>query len=136
MKSTMNRFSIPRGGFAIYSIMALALVGVLCPPAPAQNETSDPYQALIKRDYGTASNELAAIEKEIQDAKPEQYSRIEDRLLAVIGAPDAAMPGKQFACQMLKGVGSLKCVPAVSKLQANCLPGMAASGAPITASKR
>src|SRR6266571_9209617 len=99
MKSTMNRFRIPKASFAVYSMMALALCGVFCPPAPTQNETSDPYQALVKRDYGTASNELAAIEQEIQDAKPDQYSRIEDRLLAVIEIPDATMHGKQFACQ-------------------------------------
>src|ERR1043166_6214960 len=115
MKSKMKRFSVPRR-FAIYSSMAMALCCVLCPPAKAQNETSDPYQALIKRDYGTASNELAAIEKEVQAPNPDQYARIEDRLLVVIEAPDGTMPGKQFACQMLKAVGSLKCVPAVSKL--------------------
>src|SRR6266478_5621807 len=91
MKSTMNRFSIPKGGFAVYSIMALALCGVFCPPAPAQNETTDPYQALVKRDYGTASNELAAIEQEIQDAKPEQYSRIEDRLRAALAKTDGKL---------------------------------------------
>src|SRR5260221_11329498 len=57
-----------------------------------------------------------AIEKEIQDTRPEQYPKIEARLIAVVESPEATMPAKQFRCQMLRTVGSAKCVPAVSKL--------------------
>src|SRR5260221_4932187 len=57
-----------------------------------------------------------AIEKEIQDTRPEQYPKIEARLIAVVESPEATMPARQFACQMLRTVGSARCVPAVSKL--------------------
>lgn len=95
----------------------LALAGQILPRcASAQGGSTEPWQALPRREFGTATNELAAIEKEIQGAKPEQYPAIETKLIAVLETPDATMPGRQFACQMLKLVGSAKCVPAVSKL--------------------
>ena len=84
--------------------------------APAQPRGGDVYQAIIQRDFGTASNELIAVEKEIADTRPEQYAPIEARLIAVLEAPGATLPGKQFACQMLRTVGSAQCVPAVSRL--------------------
>ena len=93
----------------------LLTLGCLPFSSPAQT-ADDPYQALIKRDFGTAMNELAAIEKQIQGAKPEQYPQIEAKLIAVVDSAEATLPGKQFACQMLKTVGSAKCIPAVSKL--------------------
>lgn len=76
----------------------------------------DPYQALIKREFGTNAPELAAIEKQIRDARPDGYPAIEVKLLAVLESPHATMPAKQFVCQMLRTVGSAKCVPAVSRL--------------------
>ena len=85
-------------------------------PLLAQTDGTDVYQTVIKREFGTASNELAAIEKEIANTRPDQYSAIEARLIAVIETPGATMPGRQFACQMLRTVGSLKCVPTVSRL--------------------
>jgi len=85
-------------------------------PAAAQSGGDDVYQALVKREFGTAADALAAIEKQIQSAKPEEYPAIEARLIAVIETPEATMPGRQFACQMLRLVGSGKCVPAMAKL--------------------
>lgn len=98
-------------------IVALGLWGAWASSsALAQTTATDPYQALIKREFGTVPNELAAIEKEIASTKPDQYPAIEARLIAVLEAPDATLPGKQFACQMLRTVGSAQCVPAVSRL--------------------
>jgi HEAT repeat protein len=95
----------------------LALAGPMLPlPGFAQADATDSWQALVKREFGTATNALAAIEKEIQAARPEQYPAIEAKLIAVLETPGATMPGRQFACQMLKLVGSSKCVPAMSKL--------------------
>ena len=97
--------------------LALGIWGIMaCTSAPGQTAGSDVYQAIIQRDFGTASNELIAVEKEITATKPEQYAPIEARLIAVLEAPEATAPGKQFACQMLRAVGSSMCVPAVSKL--------------------
>ncbi|MCX6923353.1 MAG: HEAT repeat domain-containing protein [Verrucomicrobia bacterium] len=85
-------------------------------PAVAQSGGDDVYQALVKREFGTAVEALTAIEKQVQSAKPEEYPVIEARLIAVIENPEATMPGKQFACQMLRLVGAHKCVATMAKL--------------------
>ncbi len=87
--------------------------------AVAQSGGDDIYQALVKREFGTAVEALAAIEKQVQSAKPEAYPAIETRLITVIETPEATLPGKQFACQMLRLVGSPKCVPTMAKLLAD-----------------
>ncbi len=98
-------------------IMALGvtLTAVLT-PVLAQRDRNDPYQALVHREFGTAVKEMEAIDKQIQSAKPEEYPGLEARLIAVIETPGATMPGKQFACQMLRLIGSRQCVSAVAKL--------------------
>jgi len=101
-------------------ILALCLTpAAMQLPALAQDGGNDPYQALVKREYGSAANELAALEKQIETSKPEEHPAIETRLIAVIKNPEATMPGKQFACQMLRLVGSPKCVPVVARLLAD-----------------
>lgn len=98
-------------------IMALGVaLAAVVTPLQAQSAGNDPYQALVHREFGTAVAEMGAIEKQIQTAKPEEYPGLETRLIAVIETPEATMPGKQFACQMLRLVGSRRCVPAVAKL--------------------
>jgi len=98
-------------------VVALGVWGAILPTtAPAQTAETDIYQAIVKREFGTAMNELAAVEKDIANAKLDQYPEIEARLIAVLEAPEATLAGKQFACQMLRTVGSPKCIPAVSKL--------------------
>lgn len=84
--------------------------------ARAQTAGADSYQAIATREFGTAAEQMTAIEKEISNARPEQYGPIEAKLMAVLETPGATMPGKQFACQMLRIVGSARCVPAVGKL--------------------
>jgi HEAT repeat protein len=97
--------------------LILALCLLLVPgQLLAQDATADPYQALVKREFGSAVNELAAIEKQVETAKPGEHAAIEARLIAVLETPGATMPGKQFACQMLRLVGSRQCVPSVAKL--------------------
>jgi len=86
---------------------------------PARAESANPYAAIAKREYGTAQEELAAIDLEIQAAKADQYPAIEAKLLAVLATPDATMPGKQYVCQALRCVGSDQCIAAVSKLLAD-----------------
>jgi HEAT repeat protein len=98
-------------------MVALGMAGLMMSrSAPGQAGGNDPYPAIVTREFGTAMQEMAAIEKAIANAKPDQYAAIEARLIAVLEAPEATMPGKQFACQVLRTVASSKCVPAVSKL--------------------
>jgi HEAT repeat protein len=96
-------------------LLALALA-LLAPAVPAQTATNDPYQALVTREFGTAADALAAIEQQIQAAAPADHPALEQRLIGVLENPAATMPGKQFACQMLRLVGSPACVPAVARL--------------------
>ena len=96
--------------------MALGFWGAFAPASALAQAGADPYQAIVTREFGTASEELTAVEKEISKAAPEQFPQIEAKLIAVLEAPGATVPGKQFACQMLRIVGSGKCVPAVARL--------------------
>jgi HEAT repeat protein len=97
-------------------VAGLSAGAILPSAAPGQAAGTDIYQAIASREFGTASKEMAAAEKEITNARPDQYPPIEARLIAVLEAPGATMPGKRFACQMLRIVGSARCVPAVGKL--------------------
>ncbi|MDQ2730436.1 MAG: HEAT repeat domain-containing protein [Armatimonadota bacterium] len=97
-------------------LMALAFAGAMPRPALSQAPAADPYAAIAHREFGTATDEMAAIEKEAESAKPDQYPAIENRLIAVLQTPDATKPGKQFACQMLRIVGSPRCIPVVATL--------------------
>ncbi len=74
------------------------------------------YQAIAKREFGTMSKELDAVEKEVEHAPINQYPVLEAQLVGVLENPAATVAGKQFACQMLRIVASPACVPAVSKL--------------------
>ena len=107
-----------RLGIKTYMLLALAGWGAILATS-AQGQAADPYQAIIKRDFGTNVAELAAIDKGIGETAPAQYGKIEAKLLAVLEAPEATMPAKQYVCQSLRVVGSPKCVPAVAKLLAD-----------------
>jgi HEAT repeat protein len=94
----------------------LLLVAVGTAAVAQDQPAADPYAAVMKRDFGTAIDEMTAIEKEIESAPADRYPAFEDKLIAILNAPDATKPGKQFACQMLRIVGSPKCIPAVAAL--------------------
>ncbi len=98
-------------------LAAVLWTGAILPSsAPGQSAGSDIYQAIVTREFGTASEQMTAVEKEISNARPDQYGPIEAKLIAVLETPGATGPGKQFACQMLRIVGSARCVPAVGRL--------------------
>jgi HEAT repeat protein len=106
MKTTVKSF-----------LAAVLWAGAILPSsAPGQTAGTDIYQALVTREFGTAAQQMTAVEKEISNARPDQYAPIEAKLIAVLETPEATMPGKQFACQMLRIVGSARCVPAVGGL--------------------
>jgi HEAT repeat protein len=98
-------------------IAAVGIWGVMhTASVSGQSSLNEVDAAIVKHEFGTASKEMDAVEKEIANTRPEQYGPIEARMLAVLEAPGATLPGKQFACQMLRTVGSSKCIPAVSQL--------------------
>ena len=96
--------------------MVLTLWGTWRLAVHAQGSADDPYQQILTRRFGTATEAMEAIAAEIQAATPEKRSAIEARLIAVVDSSAATPEGKQFACEMLCLVGSKKCVAPVGKL--------------------
>ncbi len=68
-------------------------------------------------DYGQSRKPLTAVEQDIRTATPEELEEIEDRMLAIIESPNATYAGKEFACRMLRRMGSKDCVSVL----ADCL---------------
>lgn len=94
------------------AVLALGLGG----SSFGEEAAANPYAALAKYDYGSSRVPLVAIENEIRSAQPGGYAAIEGRLLGVLGSADATKAGKQFACRMLRIVGSEKSVPVLGSL--------------------
>jgi len=88
-------------------------------PVPPLASLPAPYPAVAHREFGAADAELTAVETEIHNALPAQYPQFELPLLAIVAAPDATGPGKLFACQMLRIVGSERSVPTLAALLAD-----------------
>lgn len=77
---------------------------------------SNPYDKIKTYDCGQDAAPLNAVEKQIRQAVPGDYSSIEEGLIAVIASPDSTFAGKQFACRMLRAIGTEKCVPVLKPL--------------------
>ncbi len=71
--------------------LVIALGAVVAQTGSAQTPADDPYQVIQKREFGTAMKEMEAIEKEIQDSKPDQYPAIESRLIAIIESSESTI---------------------------------------------
>ncbi|MCX7006323.1 MAG: HEAT repeat domain-containing protein [Kiritimatiellaeota bacterium] len=91
---------------------ALVLAGGLFAAAHGQTE----WQDVLKYDFGTCDAALTNIENQVLLATPAQRPALEEKLLGVLASSDATFPAKQYACRMLKIVGSEKSVPALAKL--------------------
>jgi HEAT repeat protein len=74
------------------------------------------WQELLKYDFGGCDAALTNIETQVRLAAPDQRAALEDKLLGVLASGEATFPAKQYACRMLKLIGSEKSVPALAKL--------------------
>ncbi|MBN2377597.1 MAG: HEAT repeat domain-containing protein [Sedimentisphaerales bacterium] len=74
------------------------------------------FEEIKKYDFGKSRQALAAIEEQIRNVPPNSFGRIEAMLLDALDAPETTFAGKQFVCRMLRRVGSVRSVPALSKL--------------------
>ena len=92
--------------------VGLLMAGGLFFSARAQTE----WQDVLKYDFGTSDGALTNIENQVLLATPAQRPALEKKLLGVLAASDATFPAKQYACRMLKIIGSDKSVPALAKL--------------------
>lgn len=92
--------------------MAALLAGGLLVAARGQAE----WQEIVKLDFGSCEAALTNIENQVSLAKPDQHGVLEAKLLAILGDGAATMPAKQFACRMLRVVGSEKSIAPLAKL--------------------
>ena len=70
-------------------------------------------QGLPLTAWGIGGEPALTIANQVQAATPEQKPTLEAKLLGVLAAGEATFPAKQYACRMLKLVGSEKSVPDV-----------------------
>jgi HEAT repeat protein len=101
--------------------LSLALVLGMCgavvvAPSAGWAADNDPWQLVLKRDFGTCEDAMKAIREQVEPATADQKPALEGKCVAILESSEATMPAKDFACRMLRYVGSAKCIPAVAKL--------------------
>ena len=72
--------------------------------------------AIKRYEAGQSPVALTAVEENIRNAGPSQVKEIEGMLIKVLEASDATFYAKQFACKMLRRMGSEACLPALETL--------------------
>jgi len=88
-------------------------------PAAASARTDDPYEAFLAYKYGDSRDALVAIEEDIRAATQARREEIEATLSAALASPEATYDAKQFACRMLRRIGTADSVPALASLLAD-----------------
>ncbi|MFH1740612.1 MAG: HEAT repeat domain-containing protein [bacterium] len=91
----------------------ILLLGIGCHHGPVPKMSNEP---IGKYEFGQSRAALIAVEDEIRTATPAQLETIEQRLLAVLESSDATYEAKDFACRMLRQMGSPKSVPVLAEL--------------------
>jgi len=71
---------------------------------------------LFSYESGKSLEPMAAIEKRIQDASPAELAELEAGLVQILQRKDATQACKQFACRMLRRMGTKKSVPILAEL--------------------
>lgn len=90
------------------------------PALAAEPDAADVlFDAVRRHDFGKSRIPLSTIEEKIRKAGPEETGMIEARLLDILESGDATFAGKQFACRMLRRIGSEKSIPVLEKLLYN-----------------
>ncbi len=69
------------------------------------------WDSLAKYESGKYSPNICALETEIRVAPAGQFEQYEEKLLVLLNTQNASREAKEFACRMLRLVGSGKCVP-------------------------
>ena len=72
------------------------------------------WDSLAKYEFGKYSPNLWALETEIRVAPARESEQYEDKLLVLLNTPNATYEAKDFACRMLRLVGSERCVPVLA----------------------
>lgn len=106
----------------IQTVILIGIVmGLLCPPAPAQTASLDEmFATLAKWDFDQGREPQAAVWEAMKAANsPAQRRDLENRFIALLKS-DAATPGaKDFACKQLSVIGSDASVPVLAAMLAS-----------------
>ncbi|OGV67022.1 MAG: hypothetical protein A2283_01220 [Lentisphaerae bacterium RIFOXYA12_FULL_48_11] len=96
------------------------VVMILCVAAGrysvAADQAADTWASVAKYEFGASRTNLYAIEEEVRSAPAKKYGQYEEKILALLNTPGATYEAKDFACRMLRVVGSEKCVPVLAPL--------------------
>ncbi|MBI1390027.1 MAG: hypothetical protein GC154_16420 [bacterium] len=71
---------------------------------------------VLKYEYGQSRTALHTVEENIRNADENQRREIERSMIGVLQSPDATFFAKQFACRMLRRIGTAASVPALEPL--------------------
>ena len=80
---------------------------------------SGDYKAIENYDFGKSRAALAAIEEEIRTLPRSSFAKVEAKLLPALKSSKSSFAAKQFVCRMLRRVGSVQSVPALSAMLAD-----------------
>lgn len=83
-----------------------------CQHGAQRGMESDP---IATYDFGQSRKALTSVEAEIRTATPEGLQAIEARMVDILKTKDATYAGKEFACRMLRRIGTEKSIPALEK---------------------
>jgi len=100
-------------GIVAVLIMAAGFVAAADQPAVV---TDDTWAKIAKYETGQSRADLSTVEEVIRVTPVAQYAQYEEKLLTLIKTAGATYEAKDFACRMLRIVGSTKCLPVVEEL--------------------
>lgn len=95
-------------------LMSVLSLGLLA--TGAVRAAADEVQSVAAYDFDQPRTTLAAIEQRARTADVAQRQAIEQEMVAVLADAKATFAAKQFACRMLRLVGSEACVESVAAL--------------------
>ena len=91
-------------------------------PDPRMDEfkkAPDQWKEVVALTYGSDRSAASSLQTLIMDADPTQYPALEKKLLTILADKAVTELGADFACRMLRLIGSAESVPALSKLLAD-----------------
>ena len=91
-------------------------------PDPRMDEfkkAPDQWKEVVTLTHGSDRSAASSLQTLIMDADPAQYPALEKKLLAILADKAVTDVGANFACRMLRLIGSAGSVPALAKLLAD-----------------
>jgi len=100
----------------LIAVLITAAVGFAAAADQPAAVTDDTWAKIARYETGQSRTDLSTVEEAIRGTPVEKYAQYEEKLLALIKAPGATYEAKDFACRMLRIVGSAKCLPVIEEL--------------------